>query len=275
MKKNFVALFFFVLLIPMLSGCDFKRSAGDNIHNTMAPSSGGEIVLTPSRYNAVAKMPGTATFSEYGVIVGALEESGVLENIEGYTYEAGVVFRADFEDGYISRYGQIWNVTESDQDIEVAFFRDDSLIASYNVHMNPLTTYHLVPEGQLSNVTGANKVVISGLNYTSVVQNSSGSESESGSTHPSDGYETPAAEYVTASFYGEYPEDPDCYVRIHLYDNGTCHVTEETMEESYDCDGRYIMDGNCAKITWDSGEMETIRVDGEPFNRYGVLMSLL
>lgn len=275
MKKNFFALFFFVLLLTMLSGCDFKRSVGNVIHDTMAPSSGGEIVLTPSRYNAVAKMPGTATFSEYGVIVGALEESGVLEKIEGYTYEAGVVFRADFDHGYIYKYGQIWNITESDQDIEIAFYHGDSLLASYDVHLNPLTTYHLIPEGKLDDVTGADKVVISGLNYTSIVQDYADSGSGGGSTHPSGGYETPAAEYVNVSFYGEYPEDPDCYVRIQLYDNGTCHVTEENMEETYDCDGRYIMDGNCAKITWDSGEMETIPIDGEPFNRYGVLMSLL
>lgn len=140
--------------ILLLSGCTSSTTTDEAI----TLNSGGNSVML--------KMPGTATFDEYGTMVAAIEDNGMLEQKGDLTFEAGVMIYVPFDhDEHMSGHGQIWNITEENQTMDLSFYDNDRLVYSYQLNMEPLHTYHVLTD--YTKAKDVNRVVVNGIRHKS------------------------------------------------------------------------------------------------------------
>lgn len=259
-KSSLLLSLFMVILLT--SSCNFKDSMKGKIPSITGTGKDA-VILTPNEYNAVAVMNGTTTFSNYGAIVGALEDSKCLKQYGELTFQAGIVLYIPFENGVISGHGQVWNITDSDHNLEISFYDESILLYSYNLILSSQTCNHLCPADIYSSAKGANKVVVRGLSYTELIQpipapDGSYRQIRNADTHKS------SNDFFNASYEGSSSEDESIWVEF--YDNGECRIDEDNLTEYYTCKGRYeVSDDGRIFLNWNDGQSDTIYINGETF----------
>lgn len=166
---NCLGLIFGLFVVSCQSGHKVRGGDDEDAESALIDD---PIVFTSEDHNAVAYMPGTVTFPEGSNIPYLMKDFDILEEIDENTLEAAVVFRADFDfsTDRLSGHGQIWNLTDDSQEILMKFYDGDNLLDEASVEMNPHTFYHFIPDEVASNVRSADKVVVTGLDYSKLLQ---------------------------------------------------------------------------------------------------------
>lgn len=272
-----------LFLLFSLSSCQIRDKVRDMINNVSLYN--GPITFTAHDYNAIALMPGTVTFPPDSNIPYLLKEDESLQEINGNTLEAGVIFRADFDvsTGKLESQGLICNFTDESQEIRMEFYDEGVLIAQATVHMNPRTFYHFIPDEIRSQAIGADKVVVSGLKYKELIQpilkDANGkvirdggsaainSDHETGNNSSSDGYDqTRGNQFMEYTFYWQDPDDGESWSQFEFKPDGTFKFSEDNIVDYTECEGTYKMNGNKIELFWPSGYRDSMTFDESDYS---------